>query len=137
MKKLLISLAFTLMFTGMFCSFPPSGHAQTHFWFDWTAVGDDGHEGLAFGYDMRRSTDSLSLINDWDNQAIVTGVPQPSFPGSADSVLIVSQPTGIVFYYAIKTVDESFNWSPISNIVSRFYPDVVAPAAIVDLRIRE
>ena len=133
MRMFLKSLFFTVVVTMLFCSFPPKSHAQSYYLY-WTAVGDDGNIGTAMAYDMRRSLDSLSLVNEWDNQDIVVGVPVPSLAGERDSILIVSQPTGITYYYSIRAVDENYNWSQIGNIFGKLLEDTISPASIIDLR---
>jgi hypothetical protein len=86
----------------------------------WTAPGDDNHAGRAFLYDIRYSTSPF--IGDtaqwWNNATPITGIFYPSPSGSRDSCKIYSLQSNQVYRFAIRTADEAFNWSPISNIAS-------------------
>ncbi len=86
----------------------------------WTAPGDDNYAGRAFLYDIRYSTSPF--IGDtiqWWNSAIPTpSVSIPSLPGARDSCKITGLRTDRVYRFAVRTADEAFNWSPISNIVT-------------------
>ena len=133
MKNILMGLFFTTMITAMFCSFPPQAQSE-EVTFEWTAVGDDSTFGTASGYDMRRAVSPQLLIDDWDSQDVIVGLPIPLIAGTVQSVT-VEQPNGTTFYYSIRAVDEALNWAEIGNIAERTTLDVIAPAAIMDLRI--
>lgn len=101
----------------------------------WTAPGDDVNIGTAAAYDIRYST---SLIDDANfssaTQFITSQVP--SAAGVAESIVVTGLNANTKYYFAIKTADESFNLSAISNIpnLTTLPPlDVTAPAAISNL----
>ena len=103
----------------------------------WTAPGDDGNVGQAAAYDMRVvAGDSTALKTRWDSLFAVSGLPLPSMAGTIDTVCITPVPCGVNLYFAIKTLDEAFNISEISNIVKVYMPcpDTTCPGRITDLR---
>ena len=104
----------------------------------WTAPGDDGNTGIASLYDMRYSTDSLTLINNWNACTpcvLIPNMPVPDSAGSPQSFFFGdSLMTGTTYYFAIKTADEVPNWSGISSILVIYVPDIIPPAVIIDLR---
>ena len=104
------------------------------FMLGWTATGDDGIIGTAFEYDGRVAMSEDSLNNNW-NSCIqwITGItPSPS--GQPELyTFILSVETEQTYYFAIKVADEVSNWSLISNILIKYIPDDIAPAAIIDL----
>lgn len=80
----------------------------------WTAPGDDGDEGTASYYDLRYRSDGEPMTNDSTfalGIAIPLGAPLPS--GTLEEY-VIELPAG-VYSFAIKTADEVFNWSEISN----------------------
>ena len=107
----------------------------------WTAPGDDGNVGTATVYDLRVSTDSLALINNWNTCTPVTctkvtGVPIPHIVGTHETfTFILDVNTGINYYFAIKAADEIPNWSAISNIKTIIVPDTIPPSTINDLNV--
>ena len=84
----------------------------------WTAPGDNGNIGQAFLYDIRYSTRPVG--NDtgiwWLSAAAISGQPRPSPAGHIDSCRITGLVGGQIYYFAMRTADEVFNWSEISNI---------------------
>ncbi len=98
----------------------------------WTAPGDDGNSGTATSYDIRYSTSSITSAN-WGQATTVPGEPAPSVAGSNESMTIAGLQGSTLYFFAIKTSDESGNESGLSNVLSVTTGDDVAPAAIVDL----
>ncbi len=82
----------------------------------WTAPGDDGNEGTASSYDMRIST---SPINDgnFEDADPVANLPKPSPAGSMEVVYISGLDPATTYYLAIRTNDDNFNDSDLSNVV--------------------
>ena len=82
----------------------------------WTATGDDGFYGTATQYDIRYSTSVITASN-WRYATQVVGESLPRAAGSAETFTI----SGVGFkrtnYFAIRAVDEAWNWSPLSNVV--------------------
>lgn len=89
----------------------------------WTAPGDDGDRGQAFLYDMRCSTrpigDDTSIW--WRTADTISGEPRPSPGGHADSCRVTGLISGRIYYFALRTADEVFNWSGISNVAMIVY----------------
>lgn len=85
--------------------------------FHWTAPGDDGATGRAAGYDIRFST---AMINDsnWDAAQRASGEPLPDIAGSTESFTVAGLSPAQTYFFALKTVDESGNYSVISNVFS-------------------
>lgn len=82
----------------------------------WTAPGDDGVAGTASAYNLRYSVDSAQLVNSFDAADSALGIPSPSPAGSRDSFTVNNLLDGTTYYFAIKTIDDAGNVSPISNI---------------------
>jgi hypothetical protein len=101
----------------------------------WTAPGDDGNVGTATTYDVRYSTSPITNAN-WNSATQATGEPTPSAAGTAESFTITGLNANTTYYFAIKTADETPNWSTISNIATATTSDTVAPSAIADLSAR-
>jgi len=101
----------------------------------WTATGDDGLIGQASQYDGRVAMTEDSLINYWNSCTQWLGAGKTPLPsGELESyTFTLSVEVGNTYYFAIKVADEVPNWSLISNIVSQYIPDDIAPTAVVDL----
>jgi hypothetical protein len=80
----------------------------------WTAPGDDGSVGTAFGYTMRRNTVPITDLN-WGTSTAVTGVPTPAVAGTLQSMVVVGLTPGQVYHFAIRARDEVGNESGVSN----------------------
>ena len=101
----------------------------------WTAVGDDGLEGIASRYEIRYSENE---INDstWDSAIEFEQNIVPSSPGIIEQLFITDLPEQINYYFAIKTFDEEDNPSEISNnTIASIIGDIIPPADINDLSI--
>lgn len=135
-KILIVMLVFGLILT-INCKTVKS--ADVNISVTWTAPADDGNDPLSGAcqqYDMRYAEDSLLLINDWDNQIALSGLPTPATPGTLESYsTIIYMQTGTTYYLAIKSADEVPNWSDISNIYSFYVPDNYKPGKIIDLQV--
>ncbi len=83
----------------------------------WEAPGDDGADGTASAYDLRYSTDSVLLVNNFELANSVIGMPSPSPAGQQDSFTVSDLEGGSTYYFVLKTIDEVGNVSDISNIV--------------------
>jgi chitodextrinase len=83
----------------------------------WTAPGDDGNFGTASAYELRMMT--AQPINDanWTQASVVPGLPAPAAAGTRQRVTVRNLVRGTTYWFAIKTVDDSGNWSGISNVV--------------------
>jgi hypothetical protein len=83
----------------------------------WTAPGYDGNNGTAILYDIRYSTSAINAGN-WASATQCTGEPTPLVAGSAQSFLVSGLNSSTTYYFVIKTADEVWNWSGISNCPS-------------------
>lgn len=132
MRSITVNSACTILFSAMALNLLQCHSTQAApITLEWTAPGDDGTIGIATEYDVRYAADSATLIA-WANATQLTSEPNPKVGGSAES-WATSLPAG-TWFIAMKTRDEAFNWSALSNIV-RHEIDVTAPAAIFDLRV--
>ncbi|MCI0372062.1 MAG: FG-GAP-like repeat-containing protein, partial [candidate division NC10 bacterium] len=84
----------------------------------WTAPGDDGGTGQAGSYDVRYSTSTITLAN-WGSATPVPGVPAPAPrpAGSGESFTVGGLIPKTTYYFALRTLDEVPNFSPLSNVV--------------------
>lgn len=101
---------------------------ETVEWRYWTAVGDNGSDGLATSYDMRRYHEPITEAN-WHQATPVEGMPAPSLPGQKDSVQVTIGANEVV-YFRIVACDERPNCGALSNQVE---VDNYPPAQITDL----
>jgi hypothetical protein len=83
----------------------------------WTAPGDDGNVGTAAAYDLRVSTDPITAAN-FSAATRVDGMPAPRTAGTSQSVAVGGLQSGTTYYFALRTVDDAGNWSPISNVAT-------------------
>ena len=107
---------------------------QNQFDIVWTAPGDDGETGQAANYDLRRSSQSLTLINFEDALSEPTAAPEMA--GSLERVTVSGLNAGTRYYLAIRTQDTDGNWSEISNVLNAETaagPDTIAPETINSL----
>lgn len=98
----------------------------------WTAPGNDGFTGTAAQYDVRYSLASIT-DDTWDAAERAQGAPTPGSAGSTETFTIAGLETGQTYYFALKTVDDSHNWSALSNVPSATIEDYVPPAQVLDL----
>jgi len=95
----------------------------------WTAPGDDGNIGTAQGYEMRMSLAPIDE-NNWSGATVVAGAPPPLPAGTSQRMVARGLTYGTTYYFAIKSVDDAGNWSPISNLVRwDWVLDTAPPAA--------
>ncbi|MCK4304315.1 MAG: fibronectin type III domain-containing protein, partial [Candidatus Eisenbacteria sp.] len=91
---------------------------------NWTAPGDDGGEGGASEYDLRYALTPITEET-WDDALRVEDVPAPGSAGSPESYTVTGLELGTTYSFALKAVDDVFNWSELSNVVSRLTAYVV------------
>lgn len=100
------------------------------------APGDDGFVGRATAYDIRYSTQLITLAN-WDQATRVKELlPSPRAAGSQESIL-VSIPgavQGLTYYFALRTRDEVYHWSALSNNAAHTHAEQVAPETILRVK---
>ena len=99
----------------------------------WKAPGDDGRIGTAFQYDIRYSRSAITEQN-WDSTFQVSGENPPSPADQVDNFRILNLASGTKYYFALKTMDEVFNESGLSNNISgSTLQETTPPAVIIDL----
>jgi len=84
----------------------------------WTAPGDDGMVGRASEYDVRYSLSPINAGN-WNSALPATGEHPPSAAFATDSFTITGLLADTPYYVAVKARDEAFNWSPLSNVITK------------------
>jgi len=102
----------------------------------WTAVGDDGADGQAAAYDLRRAA-SVIDASSWGAATPVVGLAAPAAAGIAESFFVEGLTPETTYHFALRVRDDSGNWSELSADVSATTPeapDVTPPAPVVDLR---
>jgi len=104
---------------------------------NWTAPGDDGNNGTATAYDVRYATSPLTEAN-WDAAVQAEDEPTPQAAGNAESFIVSGLSPSTTYYFGIKSVDDSENWSEISNIISASTDNETdSPSDIANLALSE
>jgi hypothetical protein len=85
----------------------------------WTAPGDDEDSGTASTYIIRYGTEPIDSQSAWDAAtSVISGVPAPTEAGTTQSATVTGLMPGDSYHFAIRTRDENFNISGISNDAS-------------------
>jgi len=84
----------------------------------WTAPGDDGSEGRAATYDLRRAAATITEAN-WASATPVDGEPTPKSAGGTETFPVSGLAPGVTYYFGMKTTDADGNESTLSNVCSR------------------
>jgi hypothetical protein len=92
---------------------------------NWTATGDDRSSGQASGYNLRYARNPINESN-WSSAVRLGNTPAPAPAGQPESFAVSDLPSGTV-YFAIKSVDDEENPSPISNLALVIVADVDDP----------
>jgi hypothetical protein len=82
----------------------------------WTVPGDDGMSGAASAYDMRRS--AVPITDQNFSSATPVTVAAPWQAGFLQATVVEGLNPGTTYYFAIKTRDESGNWSSLGNVLA-------------------
>jgi subtilisin family serine protease len=82
----------------------------------WTAPGDDSTEGSAKSFDLRYSTSSITESNFAQATQVATG--SPGTAGTQYCIEIDDLSSCTTYYFAMKTEDDAFNVSALSNVPS-------------------
>jgi hypothetical protein len=84
----------------------------------WTAPGDDGTIGTATTYDIRYALGVITSTS-FATATQCSGAPVPAAAGTQQTYTVTGlAPGGVRYYFALRTADESGNWSAISNVVT-------------------
>ncbi len=81
----------------------------------WTTPGDDGILGRATRYDLRYSTFPMTAVT-FATATVVKGLQAPKAAGVRDSFTVTGLTPGVIYYFALKTMDDASNWSHLSNV---------------------
>ena len=83
----------------------------------WTAPGDDGWLGQANAYDIRYKT---TMIDSRRGRAAtsVPDEPTPQAAGATEGYELKNLVPGMRYFVALKTADEVYNWSLLSNVTT-------------------
>jgi ferredoxin len=101
----------------------------------WTAVGDDGTEGVAYFYDIRYLNQEITEQN-WNSGTQIDFLETPNPSGFQESLLIENLSPGETYYFAIKVFDDNNNVSDLSNIATAIIPsDNIPSAQITNLQV--
>jgi len=87
----------------------------------WTAPGNNGASGQAGQYDVRYSTAPIDEDN-WQSASQVDAVPPPQPAGTQESLTVDGLSDLNTYYFCLKALDDSDNWSELSNVVSTDEP---------------
>ena len=104
---------------------------------NWTAVGNNGLEGLAAYYEVKIHTEEITESN-WNEIADYEQNLVPANSGTQEGLLIEGLEFLTEYFAAVKAVDDSANVAAISNIVfatTLETTDLVAPGTISDLSV--
>ena len=98
----------------------------------WTATGDDGPNGRATRYDLRRHDEPITDAN-WAMADGVPGLIAPAVAGSTEIQDVPFDASSQAVYLALRVVDDAGNVSGLSNVI---FLDRQPPAVITDLSVR-
>lgn len=84
---------------------------------NWTAPGDNGSQGTAFRYDLRYSNQPITADN-WQYATTASSLPDPQSAGSEEMATVTGLDAGTTYYFAMKAKDDSWQESPLSNVVT-------------------
>ena len=119
-------------------SLSPNGANETSVALVWTAPGDDNMNGQAATYDLRWSTAPISGEDDFAGATPASGEPAPAAAGTIQAMAVGGLTPGRTYWFALKSIDDAGNWSPISNVPSgatQEAADKSPPAGITTLAV--
>ena len=83
----------------------------------WTASGDNNQSGRAALYDLRYANTPIAA-GTWGAATQVHGEPMPSIAGTSETMTVDGLNQGTTYYFALEVMDESGNYSALSNVVA-------------------
>jgi lysyl endopeptidase len=102
----------------------------------WTAAGDDGDQGTALRYVLRYATSPIDSEADFDAASSVVQVPPPKQAETEQSATARGLVPDSTYYFAIRSIDDGRNESPIGGgTVGTRLPDKIPPAPIQDFQL--
>ncbi|MDH4158090.1 MAG: fibronectin type III domain-containing protein [candidate division Zixibacteria bacterium] len=81
----------------------------------WTAPGDDGAVGKVLGYEIRCSKNTITADN-FGLADLCENPPTPVAGGFQQTAVLSELQPGEIYYVAVRSYDDFFNPSPISNV---------------------
>ena len=102
----------------------------------WIAPGDDGYEGTATAYSVRRAPQEIDGPQAFVAAQVVPGVSAPRPGGDLEVFQVAGLAEGDEVWFALNAVDEAGNFSQASNSVQVVVPSL-PPAAVADLQVVE
>jgi len=85
---------------------------------EWTAVGDNGMEGLPSEYVIRTSPQPITDENAWLSSSDRFGEPGPAPAGTTMRMTVPELPPAQTVYIAVRAIDDFGNFSPLSDLAS-------------------
>ncbi|MCB9465911.1 MAG: PD40 domain-containing protein [Candidatus Eisenbacteria bacterium] len=98
-----------------------AGRAEHSIVLTWTAPQDAGQVSDVVSYDIRLSTEPIT-IDTWPSATAVVDAPTPGEPGMEQSLVVGELDAGATYYFALTSADELSNASPLSNVASAMTP---------------
>lgn len=96
---------------------------------NWTASGENNHEGKAADFEIRYSKNPITEIN-FNEATLVTNAPAPPPSGTTVTYELKNLVPVTTYYVAMKSSDVFSNVSPLSNIVSAKTYQVPTPELV-------
>ncbi|MGB9561588.1 MAG: fibronectin type III domain-containing protein, partial [bacterium] len=97
----------------------------------WTAPGDDGHMGRCTRYELRYSTFPITELN-WATTHELSDPPEPLNAGLTQYYTVNGLSPGTLYYFAVRSYDDTGNRSGISNVASCWTAGIIrAPEPIL------
>jgi len=81
----------------------------------WIATGDDGLQGRADHYEVRRADAPIANEGDWQAASVVGGTPDPSPAGALETMRAGAFMPGQSAYFSVRALDESGHLSALSS----------------------
>ncbi|MEQ8352212.1 MAG: fibronectin type III domain-containing protein [Leptospiraceae bacterium] len=86
----------------------------------WNAVGDDGVDGFATGYEIKKSTSTIASDAVCNSAIPVANSIMPATPGALESLNISDLSEDTTYFFCIRALDEAGNKSPWNSTLSAF-----------------
>ena len=103
----------------------------------WTAPGNNLNVGKASHYEIRFSDFPITTEADWTTASLAPNPPEPADAGTLQSYQLPGIPIGELVFVGVKAVDRSGNASPLSNVVETAMDDMLPPAPVADLTLKQ
>jgi hypothetical protein len=81
---------------------------------NWTATGNDGHDGTAYYYEIRYANDPIDEDN-WETATVAANQIMPAASGTPETFTVEGLEYSTEYYFALKAGDKQYNISGVSN----------------------